>query len=138
MVSLSQIFNWFKTGLKPTEEQFKDTFSSFWHKSEHIPSVLIDGNYNTATSLDNFPTDKTLLIVSLSQNGITFTPDGELQGNMMVILKNETAGELTQTVPDGNGWVSWDGPEIVIPAGGLAEMNIIRGDSNYVMFKVKE
>jgi hypothetical protein len=43
MVSLNQIFAWFKTGLKPTEEQFKETFSSFWHRSEKIPGTSIDG-----------------------------------------------------------------------------------------------
>jgi hypothetical protein len=43
MVSLNQIFNWFKTGLKPTESQFKETFSSFWHKSEKISGTQIDG-----------------------------------------------------------------------------------------------
>jgi hypothetical protein len=43
MVSLNQIFNWFKAGLKPTESQFKETFSSFWHKSEKIPQNSVLG-----------------------------------------------------------------------------------------------
>jgi len=41
--SLAQIFSWFKTGLFPTEQQFKDTFSSFWHKSEKIDATAIEG-----------------------------------------------------------------------------------------------
>jgi len=41
--SLTQIFSWFKTGLFPTEQQFKDTFSSFFHKGEKIPAIAIEG-----------------------------------------------------------------------------------------------
>jgi len=40
---LKTILNWFKTGLKPTEFQFKRTFESFWHKSDKIPVDNIDG-----------------------------------------------------------------------------------------------
>jgi hypothetical protein len=43
MVNLQTIFSWFSTGKKPTEEQFRDTWSSFWHKSEHIPYTQILG-----------------------------------------------------------------------------------------------
>ena len=43
MVSLNTIKNWFKTGLKPTQEQFWDTWDSFWHKNENIPVDKIDG-----------------------------------------------------------------------------------------------
>lgn len=34
--SLNNIKNWFKTGLKPTQNQFWDTWDSFWHKDEAI------------------------------------------------------------------------------------------------------
>lgn len=43
MATLNQIFSWFKTGLKPTETQFKETFSSFYHKSEKIPGTAVVG-----------------------------------------------------------------------------------------------
>ncbi|MFK5971470.1 MAG: hypothetical protein QM487_15320 [Candidatus Marithrix sp.] len=36
-VNLSTIKNWFKTGLKPTQAQFWDTWDSFRHKDEQIP-----------------------------------------------------------------------------------------------------
>lgn len=42
MVSLSQIKDWFKTGLKPTQEQFLETWSSFWHKDETIPQSAVN------------------------------------------------------------------------------------------------
>ncbi|QOG04348.1 hypothetical protein [Flavobacterium sp. MDT1-60] len=41
--TLNTIKNWFRTGLKPTQTQFWDTWDSFRHKSEKIPVVDIDG-----------------------------------------------------------------------------------------------
>jgi hypothetical protein len=43
MASLNTIKNWFKTGLKPTQQQFWDTWDSFWHKDENIPVANIEG-----------------------------------------------------------------------------------------------
>jgi len=43
MVSLATIFSWFETGDYPTQQEFQDTFSSFWHKSEKIPGTQIEG-----------------------------------------------------------------------------------------------
>jgi len=43
MASLQLILSWFKTGLFPTEEQFRKTWLSFWHKSEKIPATAIEG-----------------------------------------------------------------------------------------------
>jgi len=43
MVSLAQIFSWFETGDFPTQQQFQDTFSSFWHKGEKISATAIEG-----------------------------------------------------------------------------------------------
>jgi hypothetical protein len=43
MASLSQILSWFKTGLFPTEDQFYQTWNSFFHKSCKIPATAIEG-----------------------------------------------------------------------------------------------
>ena len=43
MANLSTIKNWFKTGLKPTQQQFWDTWDSFWHKDDTIPVANIEG-----------------------------------------------------------------------------------------------
>lgn len=37
MANLNDIFGWFGIGKRPTAQQFRDTFSSFWHKSERFP-----------------------------------------------------------------------------------------------------
>lgn len=40
--SLNTIKNWFKTGLKPTQQQFLDAWDSFWHKDDIIPAGSIE------------------------------------------------------------------------------------------------
>ncbi|MBB6499106.1 hypothetical protein [Pedobacter cryoconitis] len=40
--SINTIKNWFKTGLKPSQLQFWDTWDSFWHKDQTIPSSAIE------------------------------------------------------------------------------------------------
>lgn len=35
--TLNTIKNWFRTGLKPTQTQFWDTWDSFRHKYEKVP-----------------------------------------------------------------------------------------------------
>lgn len=43
MVNLNTIKSWFKSGLKPTQTQFWETWDSFWHKEDRIPVSQIDG-----------------------------------------------------------------------------------------------
>lgn len=43
VASLSTIKNWFRTNLKPSQGQFWDTWDSFWHKQELIPTSAIGG-----------------------------------------------------------------------------------------------
>jgi len=41
--SLSQIKNWFRTRLKPTQQQYWDVWDSFWHKDQKIPTATVEG-----------------------------------------------------------------------------------------------
>jgi hypothetical protein len=41
--NLNTILSWFKTGLKPNQEQFWSTWQSFWHKDDAIPQSSISG-----------------------------------------------------------------------------------------------
>ncbi|WP_269221996.1 hypothetical protein [Flavobacterium sp. IMCC34518] len=43
IVNINTIKNWFKTGLKPTQNQFWDTWDSFRHKNDKIPVTEIEG-----------------------------------------------------------------------------------------------
>lgn len=50
MASLPTIISWFLTGKLPTQQQFTETWNSFWHKDEEIPQAKIQG---LGTSLNN-------------------------------------------------------------------------------------
>ena len=50
MASLQQILSWFKTGLFPNEDQFRQTWLSYWHKSEKIPQSQVFGLQETIES----------------------------------------------------------------------------------------
>ena len=41
--AINIIKNWFKTGLKPTQDQFWNWMDSYWHKDEEIPQDKIKG-----------------------------------------------------------------------------------------------
>ena len=56
-VNLTTIKNWFKTGLKPTQSQFWDTWDSFWHKDEQIPLANIDGINTIFNAINNHAND---------------------------------------------------------------------------------
>ena len=43
MTDLETILSWFQTGDMPTQEEFKETFSSFRHKDTKISIAEVDG-----------------------------------------------------------------------------------------------
>ncbi len=43
MTPINNLKQWFRNGLKPTQEQFWAWMDSFWHKNEKIPQTSIDG-----------------------------------------------------------------------------------------------
>ncbi|MRJ11674.1 hypothetical protein EDL98_11435 [Ornithobacterium rhinotracheale] len=51
---LNTIKQWFKNGLKPTQEQFWAWLDSFWHKDDKIPAENIEGLNEMLSSLQ-FP-----------------------------------------------------------------------------------
>ena len=65
-VNLNTIKNWFKTGLKPTQTQFWDTWDSFFHKDDQIPIAQIEGIqdvFNTINNHINSPTAHAQILV---------------------------------------------------------------------------
>ncbi len=46
MATKEQLKEWFKKGKRPTQEQFWNTWDSFWHKNEKIKSENIEGLNN--------------------------------------------------------------------------------------------
>lgn len=59
MVGLDKIFSWFREGLEPSEAQFKESWSSFWHKSERLPQTQVLGLNDNLNKLEKDKADKT-------------------------------------------------------------------------------
>jgi hypothetical protein len=71
--TLNTIKNWFKTGLKPTQTQFWDTWDSFRHKNQKVPVTDIEGIDELLSSKTEKSDFKTINGESLVGNGdITF------------------------------------------------------------------
>ena len=82
--TLNTIKNWFRTGLKPSEAQFWDTWDSFWHKADEIPTASVIG-------LDAILTGKA------SQELVDLTIDN-LNGHMAEIVIDINFIDLTPLV----------------------------------------
>ncbi|MFK7113381.1 hypothetical protein V3468_02890 [Flavobacterium oreochromis] len=68
MIAIETIKEWFKTGSKPTQEQFWAWMDSFWHKSEKIPIHLIEGIDQVYQTINQ-----------ISQQNPRIVPVGQLQ-----------------------------------------------------------
>jgi hypothetical protein len=95
MASLSQIFSWFETGDYPTEQEFRETFLSFFHKSEKIPVSSIEGLQETPGEV--FPDG------SITNTTVGFLPsESDVSGLTAVevlslILFGDSEGEVYTT-----------------------------------------
>ncbi|TDW46576.1 hypothetical protein EV144_106248 [Flavobacterium sp. 270] len=85
--TLKTIKNWFKTGLKPTQSQFWDTWDSFRHKNEKIPARDIEG-FDELLNESDFKTINGESIVGSGDIGID---GGGSQGLPEVLAVNPVA-----------------------------------------------
>lgn len=99
------ILNWFKTGKKPTQQQFWDSWASFWHKSEQIPIAKIAGVQNIYDSInalnDNLqenyvPYSGSNSTVDLFGQNLAFD---EIVLNENGVLRNQTLQNAWPTTP---------------------------------------
>jgi hypothetical protein len=95
MVSLNQIFSWFKTGLIPTEIQFRQTWESFWHKSEKIPQSQIFG---LESSLNN-KADR--LMVENMSAGLIYRAPVATVADLATTYPNAQPGWAVKVAGDG-------------------------------------
>jgi hypothetical protein len=102
--------------------------------------MLDMGGYNTASSLDDFPTDKAMLIVTLSEAGTltSFRPrNGVLERSMTIYVRNVSGGDVMIPVTGMWEWDGWNVDVLHIDAGQTMELRIVKADRNYVMYSVK-
>ena len=62
--NINTILSWFKTGKKPTQKEFWDSWQSFWHKEEKIPITSIE----SIESILNEKAEKSLLDTKEDKN----------------------------------------------------------------------
>ena len=109
------IYSWFQTDDFPTEEQFRATWDSFWHKSESIPMSSIMGLnqlfQQTATVAqlnDKANVDGSNIDVPAYQEKLNIT-------NLIATAKEEVKNELLNGAPEAfdtlkeiSDWISDD------------------------------
>lgn len=148
--TLNTIKNWFKTGLKPTQTQFWDTWDSFRHKYEKVPVKDVDGldelllSKAEKTVLDEHLADKNAHAPQVntdwnSESGFSQlinkpefkTINGEeIVGNGDIIINNPVQ-TLDETLASGNN----TNKEIILESNGgdITTVNnmgvLLRGNS---------
>ena len=122
MANLSQIYEWFMTGKKPTQAQFWATFGSFRHKEETIPQSAISNLttvLNAKTENDQFNAHKVAVDAhadlfegkqSVDQKGVAggYVPLNEFSKiafEFLSIVNNLTTGGTTSLLSAEQGVV---------------------------------
>ncbi len=115
MIDKNTIYSYFQTDDFPTEEQFRATWDSFWHKSESIPMSSISGlnqlfqQTATVAQLNNKANvDGSNIDVSAYQEKLNIT-------NLIATAKEEVKTELLNGAPEAfdtlkeiSDWISDD------------------------------
>ena len=87
MISLPTIKSWFKTGLRPTEQQFSDTWDSFFHKSEKVPIAQVEGIDAVFEAIN--AVSATVRFVGVGQLTIYKNPLNNLPANANILQVND-------------------------------------------------
>lgn len=117
----SIIKNWFRTGLKPVQQQFWDWIDSFWHKDDSIPTASVDG---LDAILQGIPTSEQIQVIEDLQpktivvdgSGIYALPAGKLLQNIVLTTSTNNTIKIGFTA---------DGSEI--------DENTVSNDKAYVI-----
>lgn len=97
---ISTIKSWFLTGLKPTQQQFWDTFESFRHKLDPIPIADVAGINDLFVDINNHFNDPNAHELLLTQ--VQIYQFGNFQ-----LFKAKTNFEAFLEVGDvANGWLA--------------------------------
>ena len=108
--AINTIKQWFKTGLKPTQDQFWNWIDSFWHKDELIPQENIQ---NLSTTLSS-KADADQLANKANADATGLTPQH-------VEAWNTKLKTLSEAPKDNKRYARKNGAWEEIPASGGAE-----------------
>lgn len=98
MASISTILSWFKTGLKPTESQFAQSWSSFWHKDDSIPQSSVNGLQSILNNLTGSAQQPDT--INFNGGGVYIIPAGKI----LTLLVIESATSQVLNIGTGEGF----------------------------------
>lgn len=102
MASLQQIVSWFKDGLFPNEDQFKQSWQSFWHKSEKLPLTQVQGlNDSLDTKAEKSKVNQLEGIVSGKADKSDLV---NIQNGLLPMGEVETVIDLESILNAQDGW----------------------------------
>ena len=109
MANLETILSWFQTGDNPTEEEFRQTFSSFRHNDTKIPITDVDGlesSLNNKLNVNDYVKDGKIRADKIEALGLTDLIESN-ESNISEFITNFYKYEFQQNdfiaVPDEKG-----------------------------------
>ena len=91
---------------------------------------------NTVTTLTSLPITKRLITATVAAaTTLSLASALEIGDELHVIVYNNSASAITQTLPNSGSYISLSGTSISIPAGGRVEINILCYASNSYLIR---
>ena len=85
-----------------------------------------DKGVNTVTTLTSLPITKRLITASITSNTtISLASNLDVGDELHIIVYNNSASSITQTLPNSGNFISLSGDSIAIPSGIRIEINIL-------------
>ena len=85
-----------------------------------------DKGANTVTTLASLPITKRLVTATVTTaTTISLASELAIGDELHIIVYNNSASTITQTLPNTGSFISLSGTSISIPAGGRVEINIL-------------
>lgn len=121
MIDINTIFSWFRTGQRPKQWQFQETFSSYWHKSEKLPVSQLTG----LDSEDLQTKNDQLLLSDKSFSPTTFSGLGRVYLRKNVLSGKNMLEQFQMNAPDTIYIIQYDydlnGNTITIPQNSIIQ-----------------
>lgn len=95
-----------------------------------------DKGVNTVTTLTSLPITKRLITASITSNTtISLASNLDVGDELYIIVYNNSASSITQTLPNSGSFISLSGDTIAIPSGIRIEINILCYASNSYLIR---
>lgn len=148
MTDIETILSWFQTGDIPTEEHFKQTFSSFRNKNTKIPIAEVDGleaSLNNKANVDDIPDNMALVdegqrvdvfnkeqIMAMAMMLSDYVKDGKIRADKIEALGltdliEAKESTLDEFVSSSNNYDFQQNDFIAIPVDGNFSLFIFKG-----------